>query len=308
LASANYGGRQRSEEGKMKLPRGLPTLGLFLLLSLFLAGGARAAPPGAPPGPAGSPGGGAEVTSLPWQIEAVDAPKWFADMGPHSLVLGIDGHPRIAYGSDHLYYARYDGTTWWHTTVDDSPGVGQYASMALDPSGHPQISYYDAAYGDLRLASQVCTPRCQWYVTVVDSAGDIGQYSALAIDSAGYPHISYYYDGWLNYAHFNGTSWQMQHVDTGGDVGQYTSLALDSSGHPHISYYGSSHLKYAQYDGTTWHVETVDSSTGVGLYTSLALDSSGRPHISYYYASNRDLMVVEVRPARVYLPVVSRGY
>ena len=77
-----------------------------------------------------------------WVIECVDCPKYFTDMTDRSLQLDAEGHPHMAYGCDHLYYARYDGTDWHYETADDSPGVGWDASLALDGDGYPHISYH----------------------------------------------------------------------------------------------------------------------------------------------------------------------
>ena len=98
------------------------------------------------------------TASLGWVIECVDCPKYFEEMSDRSLRLDAAGHPHIAYGSDHLYYAWHDGTTWHLETVDDAPGVGSYASLALDGGGYPHISYYDSTNEDLR----VCLPGRIW--------------------------------------------------------------------------------------------------------------------------------------------------
>jgi hypothetical protein len=46
-----------------------------------------------------SPAGG-------WEIECVDCPKQFEFMTERSLQLDSEGHPHIAAGGNHLYYAR----------------------------------------------------------------------------------------------------------------------------------------------------------------------------------------------------------
>jgi len=130
-----------------------------------------------------------------WVIECVDCPKNFEYMTDRSLRLDTEGHPHIAYGGDHLYYAWHDGVSWHLETVDDSPGVGMYASLTLDGSGYPHISYYDDTNGDLKYAYQDTSG---WHIETVDSEG--GSYPSLALDGDGYPHISYYGNGILKYA------------------------------------------------------------------------------------------------------------
>jgi len=67
-----------------------------------------------------------------WVIECADCPKLFSSMTDRSLQLDTAGHPHIAYGGDHLYYAWHNGASWHYETVDDSPGVGWCTSLPLD--------------------------------------------------------------------------------------------------------------------------------------------------------------------------------
>jgi len=87
-----------------------------------------------------------------WAIECVDCPKWFQDMTGRSLALDDSGHPHVAYGGDHLYYAWHDGTAWHYELADGSAGVGRFASLALDGSGQPHVSYYDDTNDTLKYA------------------------------------------------------------------------------------------------------------------------------------------------------------
>src|SRR3990172_9149545 len=72
-----------------------------------------------------------------WATERVDAEKTFGSMTDRSLALDSANRPHIAYGTDHLYYAWHDGSTWNIETVDPAWGVGRYASAGqLRPSSH----------------------------------------------------------------------------------------------------------------------------------------------------------------------------
>ena len=173
--------------------------------------------------------------------------------------------------------------------------MGQYTSIALDSSGQPQISYYDATNHKLRYAYKDGT---SWVSKSVEpgSGNDIGKHSSLALGPSDKPCISYYddTDDNLRYAYKDATGWHAEIVDADNDVGQYSSLAIDASGKPHISYYDATNhnLRYAYKDGGGWHsgsVEPTDSTDNVGMYSSLALDSAGNPRISYYDATNRNL-------------------
>jgi len=217
-----------------------------------------------------------------WIIECVDCPKQFYRMTDRSLRLDAAGHPHMAYGEDHLYYAWHDGVSWHYETADDAPGVGMSASLALDGTGFPHISYYDRVNGNLRYANRDASG---WHVETVDSAGDIGKYTSIALDEAGFPHISYH-DGSnenLKYAYKSASGWHTETVDDSRGFGWHTSLTLDGAGYPHIGYYGDmySSVQYAHQDASGWHIETVDRPVSHGGNLSLVLDGAGYAHISY---------------------------
>lgn len=222
-----------------------------------------------------------------WLIDCVDCPKYFSKMGERSLRLDADGRPHIAYGGEHLYYARFDGTMWHTEIVDPAPGVGAYASLALDAVGYPHISYYDETEGNLKYAHWTGS---DWEVEAVASAGDVGQYTSLALDGADFPHISYFDATYeiLMYTYWTGDAWAFESVDT-DYAGWYTSLALDAAGNPHISYsqaftYRWGYMRYAHRAGSGWMIQNVYEGGYWGgyFYTSLRLDAAGQPHIIHH--------------------------
>jgi hypothetical protein len=183
----------------------------------------------------------------------------------------------------------FSNLNWTIVSLDTPSRSGQYASLALDSVGVPQIAYYESRNKELRLEKL-------GVAQTVDSAGTVGQYASLALDAGGNARISYYdaTNNHLKYAAWNGSSWAIQVVDAAGNVGKYTSIALDSSGNPHISYYdvGNRQLKYASWSGSTWTRQIVDNTGDEGMYSSLALDTSNNPHIAYYNNTGKHLMYI----------------
>ena len=109
-----------------------------------------------------------------WSIQSADDPMLFDYMSNRSISLDFSNNPHIAFGGDHLYYMFYDGSQWNFVVVDPSNGVGLFASLALDSSDHPHISYYDSVHGALKYAYY---DGATWFITTVDqyalsSAGD----------------------------------------------------------------------------------------------------------------------------------------
>jgi len=192
--------------------------------------------------------------------------------------------------------------------VDEGGNVGQYTSLAFDPSGYPAISYLDVSNGDLKCAydrNGNGNFSDAGEIITVDSDGYVGEFTSLTFDSSGYLAISYFdranYDLKLAYDRNGDGSFSIGDeiitVDSNGWVGLYiTSLAFGVG--PAISYYdlGNSALKLAYdrnndgvFSGAN-EIITVDNDGDVGVGSSLAFDPSGNPAISYLHGNpNWDL-------------------
>src|SRR5688500_16075580 len=92
-------------KGLFRLSRALLTLATLLVLSGLVTTAALGAP-------ARNPEVVDEANRHTWTFERVDAPQAFSNLTNRSLRLDSNNNPRIAYGGDHLYYARFDGTSW----------------------------------------------------------------------------------------------------------------------------------------------------------------------------------------------------
>ncbi len=123
-----------------------------------------------------------------------DASGWHAatvavtNPGPTSLALDNEDYPRISYGGADLSYAYEDAGGWHIEAVDTAGQTGDFASLVLDGSGQPHISYYDWTNHDLRYAFRDAGG---WHTATVDSTGDVGRYTAITLDGSGLPRISY---------------------------------------------------------------------------------------------------------------------
>jgi hypothetical protein len=185
---------------------------------------------------------------------------------------------------------------WTIVSIDAAARSGQYASLALDGTGDPQIAYYESQRKELRLAAWNGTA---WSIATVDTNNRPGQYASLALESStGRARISYYESKNANlmYADWNGSSWNTRTVESSGSVGKFTSLALAADGSPRIAYYdaGGTQLKYVEKNGTVWGSPVVVDTTGeVGQFASLALAPDGSPRIAYYDATIKKLKYVE---------------
>lgn len=111
--------------------------------------------------------------------EILDLEHWEMSpwaVGDHSLRLDAEGHPHIAYGDWHLYYASYDGQGWHIETVDEAEGVGGQVSLALDADGQPHISYQDYVNDTLKYARFV---ENAWEIQTIDD-NDAGQCNSFS--------------------------------------------------------------------------------------------------------------------------------
>ena len=218
---------------------------------------------------------------------------------PSDIVLDAAGYPVIS------YYDRADedlkilhcgdvncssGNTI--TTPDSAGDVGEFASLALDASGFPVVSYHDAGNQDLKLL-HCGNPNCTAgnSITSPDTAGQVGWYTSLVLDGSGNPVVAYR-DGSPNLdlkvlrcgdaACSSGNT--IMSLDTGGNTGIENSLALDSNGFPVVAYKElGAGLKILHCGDATCTSGNSIALADVGAIgnISLVLDGAGNPVVSY---------------------------
>lgn len=261
-----------------------------------------------------------------WQYDRPHDPPLFTDLTSRYLRFDSNNNPHVAFGGDHLYYAYRDGSGWHTEIVDNSLSVGRYASLALDSSNRPHISYYDALNGNLKYAFK---NQGQWIIRVMDTgsaavaalAAETGQ-SLEGIDpvemfSRPNPEldlgpVAAFIDPSLEMgeaealaagtdAEFSPLAVNVPLETQVFGVGLYTSIAIDSDGNVGISYYDAVNgdLKYTFWENGAWHIQVADRGGSrnfdVGTFTSLAFDSEDRPQIVYMNESQDNLRYASYR-------------
>ncbi|MGC8928466.1 MAG: hypothetical protein ACP5QK_11145 [Myxococcota bacterium] len=247
-----------------------------------------------------------------FKIERVDAPRFFTNFYNRAIKTDSNNIPHIVYGGDNLYHAYLSGTSFVTEVIDNSQGLGEYASLFIDKNDYLHISYYNPTNLSLMYATN---SGGVWSKTTVDSGNNVGMYSAIAVDNNGYVHIAYFdnttYD--LKYATNVSGVWVTQVVESQYISGEYCSIAIDSQNNPHIAYYkrgfpvNKGVLQYATKTGGTWNIQTLDDigdAYYVGLYTSIFIDKNDDIHLSYFDGSSYDLKYIRTNGGIWNSPIV----
>ncbi len=123
-----------------------------------------------------------------WIIETVDSLKSTGS----KLVLDQSGSPRIVYQdfyTGNLKYAYKDGGNWTISNIDTVDGSGSWISLALSPSGIPNVSYMSANSG-MKYAYLV-----PFTVNATPSGGSYNTTEAVTLKSNNGTTIYYTKDG-----------------------------------------------------------------------------------------------------------------
>jgi hypothetical protein len=77
------------------------------------------------------------------------------------------------------------------TAVDSFQDVGQHTSITIGADGLGLVSYYDATYGDLKVAHCSNVDCSAATTATVDTAGDVGPSTSITIGADGLGLIRY---------------------------------------------------------------------------------------------------------------------
>lgn len=221
-----------------------------------------------------------------WQPQTVDNA---GNVGLHTS-LRVDGIAvHVSYydaTQQDLKYVRGAGGVFSVAEIVDGGGdAGFDASLALDGSGNPLISYFaNPSFKSLKLATK---NGVSWQLETINSSNDFPRSSgtSLALDPNDSPRIAYGRSGSVNSVYKDGNQWRFDPV---ADVQpaqrgvQSVSLALDADAKPHISFYSRAHRDLMSMSLTRgWRIEQLqEGDTSRGSHASLAI-RDGIPSIAY---------------------------
>ncbi len=193
----------------------------------------------------------------------------FLDGRQPSLSLNTSNNPRIAYydaNNQDLKYAYCDSgcsnpSNWIKTTIVSAGDVGRFASLALNSSGNPRVTYWgDSLMFDFAYCDANCGNSNNWTI--------VRQVSYDANICEGFPIGQVY---WNNSLVLNASGLPGMNFVSGGDDG----------GNEQCTYLYYTFCSSGCDSSANWTKTGLDSADIMG-WTSLTLDSIGNRHTSYH--------------------------
>ena len=208
-------------------------------------------------------------------------------------------------GDDSPYVPVLVGAPPGHPVAKED--YGTWSSIGITGDGTLLVSYYDAARGNLLLATCHGDTLSQQILDGEDvdtgqDTGDVGLWSSLAIDPDGNAGVAYYdrTRGVLRYARSYQGEIDIIVVDDGAPdagsmgsfrrVGQYAQLVFQGIGEPRIAYTDVTNRAVLLARRSVfgyWTFVTVDALAdevgvgGIGLGLDLVVDSTDQAYLSY---------------------------
>lgn len=233
----------------------------------------------------------ADVGLYTSQKTAPDGTVWLAYHNPRTGALNV---------------AHRTGPGAWEVTesVDGgsaAPGVGHWASLAMDTQGHPVVAHCDMASTAVRVSrfdGQAWSTTQAYRSLPVDTTDPEGVVTTIP---AGVAHTKIivsptneylaFYDsaqGALHVMHGQGGTFEDEVVDDNGNVGAWPSMVATDD-ELWVAYHdvGNDRLKFASSNGSEWQTLTVDNGEMRGADTAL-FNKEGSPAIVYSDSYNND--------------------
>lgn len=252
-----------------------------------------------------------------------------------AIALDSSGYPWVVWRfidvTTHVYLRRWNGTAWVEVGGSATGGGlggttgGQYPVIAMDPSDHPLIAWWDGTTGTGRVYLR------KWSGTAWVELGGSGsgagvsnpagacEYPEMALDAVGNPVVVWRErstgSDCIQLKRWDGAAWvELGGSATGGGISGYTGaavqprVAVDAAGNPTVVWYDNSagdlQIYLKQWNGTAW-VELAGSATGGGVSASPAfiscynpcvrVNSSGHPVVAWRSSDGVVLQVHLVR-------------
>jgi hypothetical protein len=275
-------------------------IALSILLFALLIGPRLASSAAKPDSPAPEQAQDVVMTNPRWLIHRVashlvdgtaDAPTHQA----RTFRKDVNGHFHVVYGSDRLYYAYDDGTGWKTETIDDNYGGVYSASLVLDASGIPHVSYCRRVNPSNQVV-YAWRGGGGWQTTVV-APSNCSTTSIALISASAIAEILYFDLGnpqgnsSLKLASRDAYSgaWIIETVASSLSFTSHrnpVNLVIGNGNIRHVSYYDENGKKlvYIRHPPAGWETPITVAPNIGDTYHSLALDPSGNPCLSYISA------------------------
>lgn len=224
----------------------------------------------------------ARKTGGTWTLSSVDASGIAA-----KAAYDPAGRLRIGYfvvgAPSMVKLATLTGVNWSFETLSSDVGITLACSLAITPTGHPAVAYFDQVNGDMKYTVFNGT---SWSTTTVDADS-----TALTVRLRFSPttgHAALAYDATdlqgIRYASSDGSTWTVSLVGVNGGM----DFVFNPLGRPVIASGGTS-LRVATFNGTAFETKVVDGTTSTGTLLSAALGADHLPAISYYDSTGQSL-------------------
>ncbi|MCL4835894.1 MAG: tandem-95 repeat protein, partial [Caldilineaceae bacterium] len=186
-------------------------------------------------------------------------------------------------------------------SVDFTPGLAYYLSLALDSNGVPYVAYMDGA--NSYKASVMKFNGTSWVnVGIAGFTANRAEYISLALDSNNVPYVAFkdaLTTSKANVMKFTGSVWsQVGAANFSPGYTIHLSLALDSNDRPLLAFQdGANDYKASvmRYSGGVWgYVGSAGFGSGTPQYLHLALDNlrDDMPYLLYQDGDNINRPVV----------------